>query len=232
MSEATRTLGERVEKLERQNRMMKFAILGMGLLVCGLGLVGAAGSSQEELKVKSLMVLSPDGQLAVKVHAPDGTGSIDLWDTSLKSGQPQISIGCIPLSRGGGTQIFMNNRNGGPGVNILAQEKGGVHTWRGPIWPDDLSADEVGAPVRAQARRRGSRAEPRGVQAARSAGQVAAPSRTFRCLSAKSHPRYSAQRWQQPYAKCCAELRRGISRISLPQRLQLKSHAIVAGRQR
>jgi hypothetical protein len=129
MSERTKTLSERIEKLERQNRRMKWAFVGMGMLVCGFGLLGAAGPSPEELKVKSLMVLSPDGQLAVKVHAPDGTGSIDLWDTNLKNGPPQISIGCIPLSRGGGTQIFMNNKGGGPGVNIVAQEKGNVRTW-------------------------------------------------------------------------------------------------------
>ena len=129
MSDEMKALSGRVETLERQNRRMKLAFLAACLAVCGFGLLGAVAPVQDELKVKSLMVMSPDGQLAVKIHAPDGTGAIDLWDTNLKNGSPQISIGCIPVTRGGGTQIFMLNAKGHNGVNIVAQERGNVKTW-------------------------------------------------------------------------------------------------------
>jgi len=115
---------QRLEKLERQNRWMKTALLGLLVICVGVVLMGAAGS--DEVKTKALYILDDNGRMAVKIHASKGRGNINLWDANMKKQSPQISISCV---ESGGTQIFMKNGKGERAINLVAQDKGRIHRW-------------------------------------------------------------------------------------------------------
>jgi len=80
------------------------------------------------LTARSLMIVDERGRSAVKIHGRNGFGEIALWDANRDGWKPQLSIGCIPPERGGGTQIFMHGADGTMGINLVAQERGSVTT--------------------------------------------------------------------------------------------------------
>ncbi len=115
-------------RLERQVRRLRLCLVALAVLCATVFLAGAA-VSPHSLKLRELYILDEQGQMGVKIHAPGGLGAMSFWDTNMKKSIPQISIGCIAAGEGGGTQVFMKNARGERAVNIVAQEKGNIHTW-------------------------------------------------------------------------------------------------------
>ena len=122
------TAEERIGRLEKQARRLRLCVWGLVVLGACAVLMAASGVT-EGMKVRELYIVDQKGRVGIKLHAPDGLGSISFWDANREGWVPQISIGCIPAKSGGGTQIFMKNGKGERAVNIVAQKKGNVRTW-------------------------------------------------------------------------------------------------------
>ncbi len=122
-------LERQIDRLERQNRWLKRVGIVAATVIAVVFFVAAAEKQPNEVKANSLEIVTADGKSAIKVHAPNGCAQIDLWDTHSDRTTPQISIGCIAETHGGGAQIFMNGSKGQKAVNIVAQGKGNVTTW-------------------------------------------------------------------------------------------------------
>lgn len=116
------------ERLERQVRWLRRAVLVLAFMVAAGFLLAAAGEPATDLSVRSLTVMQPNGRPGLLIKATDDGGGIFIYGASRKDG-PMISIFSIPQENGGGAQIFMHNARGERAVNIVAQKKGNVHTW-------------------------------------------------------------------------------------------------------
>jgi hypothetical protein len=73
-------------------------------------------------------VMVIDGQPAIVIRADATGGFMAIYGRSRQDG-PAISIGTIDPAKGGGAQIFMWGSQGQKAVNIVAQDRGNVHTW-------------------------------------------------------------------------------------------------------
>jgi hypothetical protein len=112
----------RIKELERTVKLLRFAVIGLAVvLIAGVGLGAAAAS--DSLTAKRIVIVDDQGAQRLLL---DATG-INVFAPNQP--RPVISIGAVPKENGGGTQIFMLGSNGQNGVNIGAQKKGYVNTY-------------------------------------------------------------------------------------------------------
>jgi len=145
-------VGKRLDRLERENRWMKRALVLVLAFVVARSAIGAADNAEpRDLTVSSLTVVDgskrvvrlsptkteagqievfgPDRRVAVTIEGTSGLGEISLYDTAKALKDPQMTLKCVPSRKGGGTQLFMWGTDGRPTLNLLAQKQGNVYLY-------------------------------------------------------------------------------------------------------